>query len=182
MPQGWFHRLMDLCTLGKDFKQVHKEKDNAWRFLGVDHREIRHKETIDWIVGLFRKAGRESNLPTPERFYKELREILNLFSLKELFSGVWLKEMRSKRDMKNFLTKLPPGVNASIQHEVTDEIWSKKDYKTRVAIVEMALKTLFEGEPMWGRKELKPPENEETRQLRRLVRKILNKKGVKGLI
>lgn len=174
MPQRWLHELIDLCTLGESFWQVHKEKDKASEFLGINHREVRHREAVEWIVGLFRKAGRMINPPPPERFYRDFRECLGGFSAAEIMD-----------ECKKFLTKLPPEANAAIQHEAVDEIWSTYDYETKRFVGKEALKTLFEGNSLWhsvGMEDLKPPEGEKLQQVRKWARQVLNEKGIDGLI
>lgn len=174
MPRRWLHELIDLCTLGKSFWWVHREKDKPWEFLGPDHREVRHRETVEWIVGLFRKAGRMLPQLPPEEFYHDLRKVLEEFTSSEIME-----------QYREFLKKLPPEANATIQHEAVDEIWSTYDYKTKRFVVNEALKTLFEGKSLWhsiGMEDLRPTENEELKKLREYVQRIMAKEGINGLI
>ena len=174
MPQRWLHELIDLCTLAESFWRVHKEKDKASKFLWIDHREVRHREAVEWIVGLFRKAGRLSEHPIPENFYHALREGLEHFSAVEIME-----------EYKELLTRLPPEANAAIQHEAVDEIWSSYDYETKKFVVKEALKTLFEGKSLWhciGMENLIPSESKELQRVREWVTRVRSEKDIDGLI
>ena len=43
MPAGWVHATIDLITFGRHFFDLHKEKDEAWKRLGPDHRVVDHE-------------------------------------------------------------------------------------------------------------------------------------------
>jgi hypothetical protein len=43
MPDGWVHAVIDLIAYGRPYFDLHKEKDDAYRYLGVNHRIIKHE-------------------------------------------------------------------------------------------------------------------------------------------
>lgn len=43
MPSGWVHATVDLISFGRTYFHQHKKKDEPHKWLGWEHRRLRHK-------------------------------------------------------------------------------------------------------------------------------------------
>lgn len=43
MPSGWVHATVDLVVYGRTYFHQHKKKDEPHKWLGWEHRKLRHK-------------------------------------------------------------------------------------------------------------------------------------------
>ena len=57
MAAGWVHAAIDLMAFGRSYFDLHKYKDNPWKKLGYEHRQINH----DW----YKEFGKSWNFDKP---------------------------------------------------------------------------------------------------------------------
>lgn len=43
MPNGWIHATIDLIAYGRPYFNIHQHKDEAYKWLGKDHRKVDHE-------------------------------------------------------------------------------------------------------------------------------------------
>lgn len=43
MAPRWIHEFFDILTFGRSYWRVHREEDEASKYLGVEHRKVKHE-------------------------------------------------------------------------------------------------------------------------------------------
>lgn len=60
MPGAWVHAVIDLIAYGRPYFDLHKKKDDPWKTLGWNHREIGH----EWYQAFGKKWSLDEPFPT----------------------------------------------------------------------------------------------------------------------
>jgi hypothetical protein len=94
MPSAWVHATIDLTAYGRPYFDLHKKKDDAYRFLGSNHRSVNH----EW----YQSYGKIWNLSVPFPS-----------SIKEAIEATRNKEGADKAEEKM----------AWIDHDYFDRVW-----------------------------------------------------------